>query len=180
MSSIQATKPQVFTNRQATLIQTPPAKTTEKNPDSPQTGLTREDKLEILDLTSKTGNGLLIGGMASTFAQAVASAELRPAIEASPAGFALGAAIGAGVGLIKAETKHEDLKPIKNTVGGALIGGGTAGILTSAASTLIAAKSTWAGLPSTLFFGYPAVSATAIGVGAAIGAGIAIYASQKK
>lgn len=142
--------------------------------------LIRQDSLNALNLVSNVGKGLLIGGVASTIVQAFTTVDLVPALEASPAGFAFGAAIGAGVGLIKTDTQHENANKIKNTVGGALIGGGAAGILAAVGKTFVAAKSTWAGLPSTLFFGLPPVSAKAIGAGAILGAGIALYAYQKK
>lgn len=137
------------------------------------------------NLVKNTTSGVLVGAGVTGLATGVAKSLLASdgiARLASPTTIALGAAVGAGVKLANSEVDNNGLRVAKNAVAGTLIGGGTAGLVTSAGKTLLMSTSipfehgkgflAKSLLSESHLFSSP--SRTAILVAATIGAGIAI------
>ncbi|PIQ26270.1 hypothetical protein COW36_15230 [bacterium (Candidatus Blackallbacteria) CG17_big_fil_post_rev_8_21_14_2_50_48_46] len=144
-----------------------PAPIPESNP------LDQADALELsrtstpIEIAKKLGGGALLGGGITAVVQsAVTSMVMDRGMAPTVPGTALGVALGAGIGLINIETGDKNLNAVKNTVGGALMGGSILGMAASVVGTMATDR-------------LMSVSPIAMGVGAAIGAGIGLLNSQE-
>lgn len=117
---------------------------------------------ETINAATKGAGAVLMGGsitgMASSTASALFTDRLQPL---SGKSIALGAALGGGIALANMETDNKDLKAVKNTAAGVLIGGSTAGLVTGVAKSLFTDQLHSASTGGALF-------------GAALGGGIAL------
>ncbi len=106
--------------------------------------------------------GTLIGGGVTAAAQSISSTMLTNYIHGPSAkGTIMGAAVGAGVALISSDFEDKELNNVKNVAGAALLGGGGMAIASAMASTMISDR-------------LQSFSPVAAGLGAALGAGIAV------
>ncbi|PIQ26880.1 hypothetical protein COW36_15905 [bacterium (Candidatus Blackallbacteria) CG17_big_fil_post_rev_8_21_14_2_50_48_46] len=121
---------------------------------------------EQINQVKNIAAGALIGGSAMGLANSIVNSMGAEALMApSSFGVGLGVALGSGIGLIHLETGNENLNAVKNTIGGALIGGSVFGIAGSAVASMAADRLT-------------ASSPIALGIGVAIGAGIGLLNSD--
>lgn len=170
--SIQVTvETSVKTSRQESVSQPPTA--------AQPSSLERSDTLQLkpkspkakpisspIEIVKKVGGGALLGGgMTAAFQSVITSVATERLQGPSLGGVSLGTALGAGIGLINIETGDKNLNAVKNTVGGALIGGSVLGMVVAAINTAA-------------FERLMPASPIAIGVGAAIGAGIGLLNSE--
>lgn len=117
---------------------------------------------KALNTAKNTVAGALIGGSATGMVQSVASTMATNYLHGpSTGGILMGAAVGGGIQLLNNDTGDKNLNNVKNVAAGALIGGGALGIISATATTM--ATNRLSGL-----------SPVAAGLGAALGAGIAI------
>lgn len=111
---------------------------------------------------TKTAGGAFLGlgitGIAQSICKAMVTESVQPP---STSGILLGASLGGGIALANADFGNKDANNIKNTIAGALIGGGVTGLGSALIKTL----------GSDRLMGY---SPVAMGIGMAVGAGIGL------
>ncbi|PKL80571.1 MAG: hypothetical protein CVV27_00195 [Candidatus Melainabacteria bacterium HGW-Melainabacteria-1] len=127
-----------------------------------------EDIVEVrkpdsgLGVAKKIAGGALLGAGISGVVTAVAKSAFTDYLHRpSASGVALGAALGAGIGLANLETGDKNINAVKNTVSGALIGGSVLGLASGLIRTIGTER-------------LSAASPIAVAVGALAGAGIAL------
>jgi len=166
MSNIQV-RTQVTTTVQTQVVAPqPPAQ--QAAPKQPEPSRLQQDIVSTSDITSGTGvikkvaGGLLFGGAGAGMIAATSKTMAMDRLMGPGASsVGLGAALGAGIGLASVETGNAKINTAKNAVAGALIGGAATGMIRATAATM-----------ATDYL--HSASGSSVGLGAALGAGIAL------